>query len=101
MELKINQLDELTHVAKQLLATHSNKKIFLFNGEMGAGKTTLVKALCAELGSEDTVKSPTFGIVNEYDSPSGAIYHFDFYRIKKIGEAFDLGYEDYLYSGNF
>jgi tRNA threonylcarbamoyladenosine biosynthesis protein TsaE len=69
---------------------------------MGAGKTTLIKALCHELGSTDYVTSPTFALINEYSTSKGSvIYHFDFYRIKKIEEAFDLGYEDYIYSGNY
>jgi tRNA threonylcarbamoyladenosine biosynthesis protein TsaE len=75
--------------------------IFAFYGKMGAGKTTFIKALCKALGVEDEVNSPTFAIVNEYRSESTAelIYHFDFYRIKKVEEVYDLGYEDYFYSG--
>jgi tRNA threonylcarbamoyladenosine biosynthesis protein TsaE len=68
---------------------------------MGAGKTTFIKALCLQLGVTDTVSSPTFSIVNEYESPGGSVYHFDFYRLKDQSEAFDLGYEDYLYSGQY
>lgn len=100
MELKINQLDELTHVAKQLLATHSNKKIFLFNGEMGAGKTTFIKSLCKELGVQDAISSPTFSIVNEYEGKSSLVYHFDCYRMENEAEAYDIGIEDYLFSDN-
>ena len=72
--------------------------IFAFYGSMGAGKTTFVKALCEAMGVTDTVNSPTFAIVNEYDTPSGLpIYHFDFYRIKRLAEVYDMGYEDYFY----
>ncbi len=73
-------------------------KVVLFNGPMGAGKTTLISALCRSLGSTDDLSSPTFSIVNEYDSKAGTIYHFDFYRINSIEEAFDFGVEEYLYS---
>ena len=73
-------------------------KVVLFNGPMGAGKTTLISALCRSLGSTDDLSSPTFSIVNEYDSKAGTIYHFDFYRIESIEEAFDFGVEEYLYS---
>ena len=75
--------------------------VFAFYGKMGAGKTTFIKALCKELGVEDEVNSPTFAIINEYRSATTAelIYHFDFYRIKKLDEVYDLGYEDYFYSG--
>jgi tRNA threonylcarbamoyladenosine biosynthesis protein TsaE len=74
--------------------------VFAFYGSMGAGKTTFIKAICEELGVEDVINSPTFAIVNEYRSNTGElIYHFDFYRINKVEEAFDFGYEDYFYSG--
>ena len=76
-------------------------KVVLFNGPMGAGKTTLISALCRSLGSTDDLSSPTFSIVNEYDSKAGTIYHFDFYRIESIEEAFDFGVEEYLYSDKF
>lgn len=72
--------------------------IVLFNGPMGAGKTTLITTLCKSLGSSDELSSPTFSIVNEYDSLKGTIYHFDFYRLKHLSEAFDIGLEEYLYS---
>ncbi|MDO5447624.1 MAG: tRNA (adenosine(37)-N6)-threonylcarbamoyltransferase complex ATPase subunit type 1 TsaE [Prevotellaceae bacterium] len=75
--------------------------LFAFYGSMGAGKTTFIKALCEELGVTDTVTSPTFAIINEYESPThGSIYHFDFYRIKRLEEVYDMGFEDYFYSGN-
>ena len=76
-------------------------KVFAFYGKMGAGKTTFVKAICEELGVEDVITSPTFALVNEYTAGDGSpVYHFDFYRIKKLEEVYDMGYEDYFYSGN-
>jgi len=99
MTLEINDLNELPKAAQKLLVFAGNERIFLFYGEMGAGKTTFIKALCSELGTADLVSSPTFSIVNEYASPSGPVYHFDFYRLKNETEALDLGYEDYIYSG--
>ena len=76
-------------------------KVFAFYGKMGAGKTTFIKALCEVLGVEDVITSPTFAIINEYtDGNDDPIYHFDFYRIKKLEEVYDMGYEDYFYSGN-
>ncbi len=78
-----------------------NHKVYLFYGSMGAGKTTFIRAICEELGVKDTVNSPTFAIINEYtDGDGNPIYHFDFYRINKVEEAYDFGYEDYFYSGN-
>src|SRR5690606_40802538 len=76
-------------------------RIFLFYGNMGAGKTTLINALCRALNVQDHTSSPTFSIVNEYASPHGSLYHFDFYRLKNETEAFDMGYEEYFYSGNY
>jgi tRNA threonylcarbamoyladenosine biosynthesis protein TsaE len=84
-----------------LLKFAGNEKIFLFSGEMGAGKTTLIKSLCLELGMVDNVSSPTYSIVNEYVFPKGKIYHFDFFRIKNEVEAFDIGFEEYLMSGEY
>lgn len=98
MELKVSNLEDLPDAAKKILELAGSNRVFLFYGEMGAGKTTLIKALCNELNVEDTVSSPTFSIVNEYSGSNKIIYHFDFYRIKNETEAFDLGYEDYLYS---
>ncbi|MEQ9466351.1 MAG: tRNA (adenosine(37)-N6)-threonylcarbamoyltransferase complex ATPase subunit type 1 TsaE [Ekhidna sp.] len=93
--------DELHEVARKLLSNFGQIKVWCFDAEMGAGKTTLIKQICKELGVEDEMGSPTFSIVNEYESGRGAeIYHFDFYRLKDIGEAMDIGVEDYLYSGN-
>ena len=93
--------EETRQVAEKILAICPNGRIFAIYGDLGAGKTTLVKALCDSLGSVDNVKSPTFSIVNEYQYPSGSIYHFDFYRIKSIEEAYDLGYEEYFFSGEY
>ena len=101
MELNVSELNQLPNAAAQLLKHAGELRTFLFYGEMGAGKTTFIKAVCEELGVTDTVSSPTFSIVNEYATPEAVLYHFDFYRIKEQTEALDLGYEDYLYSGNY
>ncbi|EJG02347.1 MULTISPECIES: tRNA (adenosine(37)-N6)-threonylcarbamoyltransferase complex ATPase subunit type 1 TsaE [Flavobacterium] len=94
-------LDQIQEVAEQIIASNPNK-IILFNGEMGVGKTTLIKQLCKSLGITDATSSPTFSLVNEYQIPSGKkVYHFDFYRIKQETEALDMGVDDYLYSGNW
>jgi len=93
--------NELVKAVQFLQAHLQSPKILLFYGEMGAGKTTFIKAFCAALGVEDTVSSPTFSIVNEYHYPQGIIYHFDFYRLKNQTEALDLGLEEYLDSGNY
>jgi tRNA threonylcarbamoyladenosine biosynthesis protein TsaE len=100
MNITLNSLLDLEEAAKTLLAFNKENKIFVFYGEMGAGKTTFIKAICTELGVKDTVSSPTFSIVNEYEGNGQTIYHFDFYRIKTIQEAFDIGYEEYFYSGD-
>jgi len=99
MEFTYTQ-NEIGKVAEQLLK-NSVSKTFLFYGNIGVGKTTLIKELAKQLGVKETSSSPSFSIVNEYDTPLGAIYHFDFYRIKDINEAFDIGLEDYLYSGDY
>jgi tRNA threonylcarbamoyladenosine biosynthesis protein TsaE len=91
-------LDDLEIVVKDLTAAAGDRKVWLFHGEMGAGKTTLIKAICRSLGIESTMNSPTFAIVNEYDN---AVYHFDFYRLKSEEEAYDIGVEEYLDSGRF
>jgi tRNA threonylcarbamoyladenosine biosynthesis protein TsaE len=93
-------LNEIESVAKQILSRNPNK-IILLNGEMGAGKTTLVKAFCTILGVEDATSSPTFSIVNEYKASNEVIYHFDMYRLKNENEALDIGIEDYFYSGRW
>lgn len=99
--LKIDSLDNISQTAKEFIRLMGDDTVFAFYGKMGAGKTTFIKALCKELGVEDEVNSPTFSIINEYRSQTTAelIYHFDFYRIKKLEEVYDLGYEDYFYSG--
>ncbi len=103
MEINAISIEQLPEAAKQLIdfAETNQAKILLFYGEMGAGKTTFIKAFCAALGVKDSVSSPTFSIVNEYHYPAGIIYHFDFYRLKNQTEALDLGLEEYLYSGNY
>ncbi len=99
--LYIDSLDQIDKVAKEFLATYSNDSVIAFYGEMGAGKTTFIKALCKALKIEDTVNSPSFAIVNEYhNAKDDIVYHFDFYRLKDEEEAYDMGYEDYLYSGH-
>ncbi|PIF70350.1 tRNA threonylcarbamoyladenosine biosynthesis protein TsaE [Flavobacterium sp. 2] len=94
-------LDQIQEAATQILASNP-KKIILFNGEMGVGKTTLIKQLCKNLGVKDATSSPTFSLVNEYyTSDNQIVYHFDFYRLNKETEALDMGVDDYLYSGNW
>ena len=100
MEIQIQDLEHIREAARQFIAAMGDRKVFAFYGSMGAGKTTFVKAVCEELGVEDVITSPTFAIINEYQSREGnTIYHFDFYRIKKLEEVYDMGYEDYFYSG--
>lgn len=100
MEIKITQLADLNDAARTLIQYAGAEKIFIFEGGMGAGKTTFIKAIAHALGVEETVSSPTFSIVNEYLAAEKSIFHFDFYRIKSIREAYDIGYEEYFYSGN-
>jgi len=118
MEIKIQDLDHIREAAREFISHIGERRVFAFYGKMGAGKTTFVKAICEELGVQDVITSPTFAIVNEYETPSnspclggdqksslsredlgGSIYHFDFYRIKKLEEVYDMGFEDYFYSG--
>ncbi len=99
--ITITSIDELKSVAEQLITFANGEKFFVFEGEMAAGKTTLIKAFCTVLGVEDVVSSPTFSIVNEYHTPKGLVYHFDFYRLKNVREAYDIGYEEYFYSGEY
>ncbi len=98
--LKIESLKTINFTARKFIENIGSRKIFAFNGKMGAGKTTFIKAICEELGVKETVNSPTFSIVNEYEAADGRIiYHCDCYRINKIQEALDMGAEEYLCSG--
>lgn len=100
MEKTFDNLSQLPAVAQELLNSFESDRFFAFFGKMGVGKTTLIKELCACLGVEDNVCSPTFAIVNAYESAEGEpVYHFDFYRLKNAAEAYDIGYEEYFYSG--
>ena len=100
--IKIDNIKVIDFAAAELLKEFEGQKVFAFFGEMGAGKTTFIQALCRKLDVTDVVNSPTFTIVNEYHAENyNSIYHFDFFRIKKIEEVFDFGYEDYFYSGNY
>ena len=100
MEIKIASTDKLHEAAQAFLQVIGDHTVFAFDGKMGAGKTTFIKAVCEELGVKDVITSPTFSLVNEYtDGWGDPIYHFDFYRIKKIEEAYDMGCEDYFESG--
>lgn len=98
--ISITSTAELNLVAKELLAFANGNKFFIFEGEMGAGKTTFIKAFCEILGVEEVVSSPTFSIVNEYQGKDDVIYHFDFYRLKNTQEAYDIGYEEYFFSNH-
>ena len=100
MNFEINSIEELPEVAKRLLEGFPDERFYAFFGSMGAGKTTLIKEICAQLGVTQNVCSPTFAIINEYADRNGEpVYHFDFYRLKNLGEAYDIGYEEYFYSG--
>ena len=96
MEIRIDSLDNIRVAAREFINQMGYAHVFAFYGKMGAGKTTFIKAVCEELGVEDVVTSPTFAIINEYTNPHSSltIYHFDFYRIKKVAEVYDMGYED-------
>lgn len=95
-------IDKLPQIAAELLQFAASQRVFCLHGEMGAGKTTFVKELCKAMGVSDEVQSPTFSIVNEYKGGSGdPVFHFDFYRLKRVEEAYDIGYEDYLFSGHY
>ena len=108
MEIKIQNLETIREAAREFINNIGVRRVFAFYGKMGAGKTTFVKAICEELGVEDVITSPTFAIVNEYEVNNAellslhysSIYHFDFYRIKKLEEVYDMGYEEYFYSGS-
>jgi tRNA threonylcarbamoyladenosine biosynthesis protein TsaE len=100
MEIVIQSIDGICEAAREFVKSIGQHRVFAFYGKMGAGKTTFIKAICEELGVEDVITSPTFAIVNEYGTSGGEVlYHFDFYRIKKLEEVYDMGYEDYFYSG--
>jgi len=101
MEIHIPSLHDIDAAARRFAAAIGHRRLFAFYGGMGAGKTTFIRALCHELGVTDTVNSPTFAIVNEYEGrpPYEHICHFDFYRIRRIDEVYDMGYEDYFYGG--
>jgi len=101
MRIEIKSLHELPTIANTILNAFPDERIFLFYGDMGVGKTTFINALCEALDVQDHTSSPTFSIINEYASKHGPLYHFDFYRLKNETEAFDMGYEEYFYSGNY
>jgi tRNA threonylcarbamoyladenosine biosynthesis protein TsaE len=99
---EIDSLNEINHIADKFLEAHPADRIFAFYGQMGAGKTTFIKALCEQLHVVDYVTSPTFALVNEYQTAdSKSVFHLDFFRIKNIQEAFDIGYEEYFSSGEY
>ena len=104
MDIRIDHIDNIGEAARQFTDHLPAGNVFAFYGKMGAGKTTFIKALCQQLGVEEEVTSPTFAIVNEYQAgdncPTPLIYHFDFYRIKRLEEAYDIGFDDYVDSGN-
>ena len=101
MRITIESIDSIKEAAHTFVDNMPNGNIIAFYGKMGAGKTTFIKSLCEEMGVEDVITSPTFAIVNEYTTDKGLpVYHFDFYRIKKLEEVYDMGYEEYLYSGD-
>lgn len=98
---ELESLDKIHEAARYFLNAVGDANIFAIDGDMGVGKTTFIKAVCEELGVKDVITSPTFSLVNEYTDGKGEpVYHFDFYRIKKIDEVYDMGYEDYFYGGN-
>lgn len=101
MKIEIQSLEQIREAAREFINSMGDKTVFALYGKMGAGKTTFIKAVCEVLGVQDVINSPTFAIVNEYrsDETGELIYHFDFYRIKKLEEVYDMGYEDYFYSG--
>ena len=101
MKFHIPDIESIPAVAMEFLRAAGDKRIFAFHGDLGAGKTTFIKALCEQLGVEDAMSSPSFSIVNEYHADGKSVFHFDLYRLRKPEEAFDIGLEEYLYSGNY
>lgn len=100
MRIEIPSIDKIQEAARQFVRQMGDARVFAFYGRMGAGKTTFIKAVCRELGVEDVITSPTFALVNEYTAGDGSpVFHFDFYRVKSLEEVYDMGYEDYVYSG--
>ena len=99
MEIKIQNIETIREAAREFINHIGEHRVFAFYGSMGAGKTTFIKAVCEEMGVDDVITSPTFAIVNEYSYAEGSLFHFDFYRIKRLEEVYDMGYEDYFYSG--
>ena len=99
--IDISEMSTHQSAAKQLFEFAGNEKVFLFDAEMGNGKTTFIKSMCLVLGVTDTMSSPTYSIVNEYNSINGKVFHFDLYRITNRNELFEFGFEDYLYDSNF
>ena len=100
MDIIIKDIEHIREAAREFIKQIGDRHVFAFYGKMGAGKTTFVKAICEELGVEDVITSPTFAIINEYTTGEGdSLFHFDCYRIKKLEEVYDMGYEDYFYSG--
>jgi len=97
----IYSIDDIDTVSAQLINHFDPLKIYCFTGNLGSGKTTLIRSICHFLGSVDNINSPTFSIVNEYSIPDGSIYHFDLYRLKNLEEAMDIGFEEYIYSGEY
>ncbi|MBP5380594.1 MAG: tRNA (adenosine(37)-N6)-threonylcarbamoyltransferase complex ATPase subunit type 1 TsaE [Bacteroidaceae bacterium] len=101
MEIIIDSIENIDAAARRFVEAMDGRTVFAMRGSMGAGKTTFTRAVCRQLGvTDDEVTSPTFAIVNEYQSPSGPVYHFDFYRVKNLSEAVDMGCEEYFYSGH-
>ena len=101
LEVQASLANNLDEVSELIIKNLQGRKICILEGEMGAGKTTLIKALCDRLGVDDTVSSPTFSIVNEYNAKGNPVYHFDFYRVKSLEEALNVGVEEYFYSNNY
>lgn len=101
MTIILSSISDLDRAAREFIEAIGTRRLFAFYGKMGAGKTTFIKAVCEALGTTDVVNSPTFAIVNEYDTASGRpVFHFDFYRIKRLAEVYDIGYEDYFYNSD-